>query len=184
MATEKKVDAQKVVTGEVRLSHVRVFEPDENGSYKCMIMIPKTDTVTLGKIKAAEDAAAVSGLNTKFGGKMPKNYSILKDGDEDADEYPEQAGHMFMWISSRTRKPGVVGRDLQPVEDQSEVYSGCYARVSMRAFPYNNESKGVSFGLNHIQKTRDGEPLGGITRAEDDFEALPDAGDADGADLL
>ncbi len=54
-----------------------------------------------------------------------------------------------------------------------------YSRVSMGAFPFNTQgSKGVSFGLNHVQKLEDGEPLGGTSRAEDDFDALDE--DEDG----
>jgi hypothetical protein len=77
-----------------------------------------------------------------------------------------------------------VDRSVQPILDSSEVYSGCYARVSINAFAYNtNGNRGISFGLNHVQKTRDGDFLGGRTRAEDDFEALEDA-DSDDDDLL
>ena len=82
-----------------------------------------------------------------------------------------------MSVSSSTR-PGIVDRNVQPILDSTEVYSGCYARVSINAFAYNAKgNQGVSFGLNHVQKTRDGDFLGGRSRAEDDFEALEDAED-------
>ncbi len=32
-----------------------------------------------------------------------------------------------------------------------------------------NGNKGIACGLNNLQKIRDGEPLGGKSRAEDDF---------------
>jgi hypothetical protein len=45
--------------------------------------------------------------------------------------------------------------------------------VSLNAFPYNTQgNKGVSFGLNHVQKIADGEFLGGRSKAEDDFDSL------------
>ena len=79
-------------------------------------------------------------------------------------------------MSSKTR-PGIVDEDLNAVLDPTQVYSGCYARVSINAFPYSNSgNKGISFGLNNVQFLQDGEPLGGRTRAEDDF--------ADDSDLL
>ena len=47
----------KVITGKVRASFVHVFEPQSiNGSepkYSCSLIIPKSDTVTVQKIKAA-----------------------------------------------------------------------------------------------------------------------------------
>lgn len=174
----------KVVTGRVRLSYVHLFEKfavndGDDEKYSTMILIPKSDTKTMSALRAAEKAAAEAGKASKFGGKIPSNLaSIIRDGDEFAEDYPERGGHWFMTVSNARQKPGVVDEDVNPILDQSEVYSGCYARVSLNAFPYNTKgNKGVSFGLNHVQKLGDGEPLGGFTRAEDDF--APVSGDED-----
>jgi len=40
-----------------------------------------------------------------------------------------------------------------------------------------NGNRGISCGLNNLQKMRDGEPLGGRTRPEDDFTGLDDEDD-------
>ncbi|WP_230228959.1 ssDNA-binding protein, partial [Allobaculum mucilyticum] len=59
---------------------------------------------------------------------------------------------------------------VQPILDQSEVYSGCYARVSLNFYAFNtNGNKGVACGLGNIQKIKDGPRLGGRTTANDDF---------------
>lgn len=175
--------ATKVVTGKVRFSHVHVFEPfkaenEDEPRYSMMIIIPKSDETTYKKLRAAEEAAIEAGINSKFGGKKPgKVASIIKDGDEMADEYPEQKGSWFMWLKSKTR-PGVVDANVNEVLDSTEVYSGCYGRVSINAYAYNYMGrKGVSFGLNHVQKLADGEFLGGRSRAEDDFDAVSDDDD-------
>ena len=64
---------------------------------------------------------------------------------------------------------------VKPILDRSEVYSGCYARVSLSFYAFNsNGNKGVACGLGNIQKVRDGEPLGGRTNAADDFATLDD----------
>jgi len=168
----------KVVTGPVRLSYVHVFEPfafqDEEPKYSVMLLVDKKDKATIDKLRAAEALAIEQGISTKFGGKKPaKLASIIKDADEDgtAEEYPERAGCLYMTVRT-DRKPGVVDADVNPILNQSEVYSGCYARVSVTAFPYKfGNTAGVSFGLNNIQKVADGEPLGGIARAEDEFDA-------------
>jgi len=167
----------RVVTGRVRLSYCHLFEPysnkpDQEPRYSVTILIPKSDKATLSKIKTAQEAAAEEGKSKAFGGKVPSNLkTTLHDGDEEADldRNPEYAGHMYMAMSSKSR-PGVVDQNLNPILDSTQVYSGCYARVSINAFAYNTSgNRGVSFGLNNVQFLEDGEPLGGRTRAEDDF---------------
>ena len=169
----------KVVTGKVRLSFPALFEPVsfENGpaKYSVMLLIPKSDKKTIGKIREAEEEAKKNGVSTKWNGKMPKEIrSIIKDGDESADDFPERED---MWVMTvRTdRKPQVVDAQLNPVLDLAEVYSGVYGRVSINAYPYLfAKQAGVSFGLNNVQIVADGEPLGGATRAVDDFDEFGD----------
>lgn len=176
-------NSTKVVTGKVRLSFVNLFEAKTFGDntepkYSVMVLIPKTDVGTVGRIKAAIDAAAQKGLSTKFGGKMPPVLkTTFKDADKDTDQdgfplcekWPETKGHYVINLSTRT-KPQVVDANLNPILDPTEVYSGCYGRVSMNFFAYNNNgNKGISAGLNNVQKLEDGEPLGGVTTAEVDF---------------
>lgn len=179
MSTTNTAVATKVVTGEVRLSYVHVFEPfsndpDQEPRYSVTLLIPKSDKRTLNRLRAAQKAAAELGKSRVFGGSVPGNLKMtLHDGDEEADleKNPEYEGHMYMAVSSKTR-PGIVDQDVNPILDSEQVYSGCFARVSINAFAYNTKgNRGISFGLNHVQKTRDGDYLGGRSRAEDDFEA-------------
>ena len=172
----------KVITGKCRLSYVHLFEPfasfeGQDKKYSVVILVPKTDKATVAKIQAAQKVALENGKSSKFGGKIPNNWkNTFRDGDEEADleKNPEYAGHYFMTVSNKTR-PGLVDQQLNPITDPSELYSGCYARVSINAFPFSaSGNKGVSFGLNNVQKVADGESFTGATRAEDDFEALSD----------
>jgi hypothetical protein len=177
----------KVITGKARLSYTHLFEKfawdeEQEPKFSVMLLIPKSDSRTMKALRAAEAAAAENGRTTKFGGKLPKVIkSIIKDGDgvnDDGDEYaennPERAGHWFMTVNSKTR-PSVVDQNLNEILDSTEVYSGCYARASINAYAYNTSgNKGVTFGLNHIQKMGDGDPLGGRSRVEDDFDELDD----------
>jgi len=170
----------KVVTGKVRLAYVHVWEkwtsdPKQDPKYSVCLMIPKSDTATIDKIKAAFKAAAESEKGrAKLGSSSKEPKTTLKDGDVDVDleKNPEFAGHYIMTVSSNDR-PGVVDKDVNPILDQSEVYSGCYARVSMNAYAYNSgNNKGLTFGLSHIQKLADGDALTGRTRAQDDFDVI------------
>lgn len=179
----------KVVTGKVRLSYAHLFEAHKSpaapenapAKYSVVILVPKSDTATIEKIRAAQKVALENGKTSKFGGKIPANWkSTFRDGDDeteaDLEKNPEYAGHWFMTVSN-TRRPGVVDLNMQPILDPTAVYSGCYARVSLNAFPYSTSgNKGVSFGLNHVQFIEDGEPLGSVSKAENDFaEAFEDS---------
>ena len=190
MATAPK----KVVTGKVRLSYCALFEPrsitSDDGTqtppkYSTVLLIPKSDKDTMAKLWAAESATAEEQKAKFKGGKIPKDLkSVIHDGDEEADldSNPEYAGHWYMSVNSSEKyPPKVVDRQLNPILDATEVYSGCYARVSLSPFAYSTRgNQGVSFGLRNVQKLADGDPLGGVSRAEDDFDSLDDEDDADG----
>lgn len=175
----------KVVTGVVRLSYVHLLEPwsgqpGNEPKYSVCLLIPKSDKATVSKLKSAIEAA-LERDKVKWGGKVPANLKLsLRDGDEALEsgerEGEEYRGHYFMNVSSK-QKPGIVDGHVQEIIDANEIYSGIYARVSINAFGYNtNGNRGVSFGLNHVQKVRDGEVLGGGRgRAEDDFDVLTDS---------
>jgi len=170
----------KVVTGKIRLSYAHLFQPrpTDGGEleYSTAILIPKNDKETLRKIQTAINAVkADPAAITKWGGKVPPNLSTpLRDGDIDRPDDPVYAGHYFINARSK-QKPGVVDQNCQAVLDASEVYSGCFARVSINFFSYAvSGKKGVGAGLNNVQKVADGDALGGRARPEDDFEPLSD----------
>lgn len=176
----------KVTTGKCRLSYVNLITPrafnDQDPKFSVVLLIPKSDKATMKKLRAAEEEATQQGIASKWNGKKPKGMaSIIKDGDEDADleTNPEYAGHWYMSVNSKNR-PGVVDRSLEPILDATEIYSGCYGRAALNAYPYSaNGNRGVTFGLNHVQKLAEGEPLGGVSRVEDVFDELDDEDDDD-----
>lgn len=177
----------KVVTGKVRLSYVHLFEKftnieDAEPKYSVVLLVDKKDKSTIAAIRDAQKVALEAGKSSKFNGSIPKAWKdTFRDGDEEGDleKNPEYEGMMFMTVSS-DRQPGIVDKDVSPILDSTEVYSGCFARVSINAFPFNRAgNKGVSFGLQHVQKLADGDPLGNITRAEDDFESIEDEDEDD-----
>ena len=165
----------KVITGiNTRLSYFHGWEPVSiNGGaekYSVSVLIPKSDRETVAAINAAIDAAIEEGI-AKFGGKKPNRAAIktpLRDGDTERDDEAYK-GHWFINANSTTA-PQIVDRSVKPILDRGEVYSGCYARVSLSFYAFNsNGNKGIACGLNNLQKIRDGEPLGGKSSAESDF---------------
>lgn len=164
-----------------RFSYVHIFEPDSiNGSepkYSVSCIISKEDKETIAKIKKAVEIAKEEGKG-KWGGKIPSNLKLpLRDGDEDRPDDAAYAGSYFLNANSR-QAPQVVDSRVQPIIDQSEVYSGCYGRVSVTFYAYNsNGNKGVAAGLGNVQKLKDGEPLSSRASAADDFDAVDDEDD-------
>ena len=186
MASQEKgkhINPTKVVTGEVRLSYANLWEPKSiNGGtpkYSVSIIIPKTDARTIAKIKAAIETAYREGeTKLKGNGKtVPPIAAIktpLRDGDTERPDDEAYAGSYFINANSATA-PGIVDRTCEPILERSQIYSGVYARASVNFYAFNsNGNRGVACGLNNIQKLRDGEPLGGKSRAEDDFSTDDD----------
>ncbi len=177
----------KVVTGpHTRFSYANVWEPKSiNGGtpkYSVSLIIPKSDTATVAKIKAAIKAAYEEGESKlKGNGKVVPALDTIKtplrDGDRERPGDEAYAGCYFINANSATA-PGIVDIDRNPILNRSEVYSGVYGRASINFYAFNsNGNKGIACGLNHLMKVSDGEPLGGKSRAEDDFANLDDDDD-------
>lgn len=65
--------------------------------------------------------------------------------------------------------------ELDGILDQTEVYSGCYGRITVTFYGYNsNGNRGVAAGLGNIQKLKDGDSLGGRAKASEEFEPVDD----------
>lgn len=180
----KILNPTKVITGpNTRWSYANVWQPKSiNGGapkYSVSLIIPKSDTVTVEKVKAAIKTAYEEGESKlKGNGKTVPALSVLKtplrDGDTERPDDPAYANAYFINANSATA-PGIVDADRQPIIDTSKVYSGVYGRASINFYAFNsNGNKGIACGLNNLQKIRDGEPLGGKSRAEDDFDTDDD----------
>ena len=171
-----KTQSTKVITGKVRLSYVNIFKArtfteGADAKYSICILIDKKDKKTLAKINAAIEAAKEFGKSKCWNGTIPKNLKLpLRDGEEREDEVEEYEGVYFLNANSKD-KPGIVDADCNEILDSSEVYSGCYGKVSLNFYPFNsNGNKGVAAGLNNVQFLEDGEPLGAArASAEADF---------------
>ena len=177
--TNKIVNPLKVITGpNTRWSYANVWEPKSiNGGspkYSISLIIPKSDTVTVAKIKAAIEAAYQEGqAKLKGNAKSVPALSLIKnplrDGDVERPDDPAYADSYFINANSATA-PGIVDADRNPVLTRSEVYSGVYGRASISFYAFNsNGNRGIACGLNNLQLLRAGEPLGGKASAESDF---------------
>lgn len=190
MAQTKAADnsAMKVITDKVRFSYLHVWEPvaiqeGQTKKFSVSLIIPKSNKALVKKIRDAIAAAAEAGKAKVFKGKIPANLKTpLRDGDEERPDDEAYANSFFV-NANATTKPGIVDKDVNPILDQNEVYSGCYGRASINFYAFDKAgNKGIACGLNHIQKLADGEPLSGRTTADADFGGLENDDDDD--DLL
>jgi len=195
MANDQKQATQtRVTTPKGRVSFPHCFIPrapmqGADEKYSITILIPKSENIDA--IKALRNKAVTDKWPDET--KRPKNiHNPIKDGDTDVmndgslrkDKYPELAGHWLITASrsKKTGRPKVVDQAMQEIIEESDLYAGCYARMSIHAFAYAPTKDkpqmkyGVSFGLNNVQKLAEGEPLGGMSsKPEDDFEPVAGA---------
>ena len=195
MSTPNKSANQDTVcvTAKVRLTYAFIWEARSNADdasseedndkkkYSTSVLIRKDDNISLANLEKASNAAFLVGQTKGYwGANAPSNFKLpLRDGDAEAAEKGEHyMGHWFLNASS-TRRPRIVDINRQDITEESQVYSGCYARVILNLFPFNTRgNKGVGCGLEAIQKLGDGEHLG--TAPIDIDAAFSDWGDGSG----
>lgn len=170
----------KLVTGMVRFSYANVWTPkaigdSETEKYSVSLLIPKSDKETVKRVKKAIKEAFDDGVAKVFNGKAPKSWkNPLRDGDTERDDEVYE-GHYFINANS-LNAPQIVDKNVDPILDQSEFYSGCYGKASVNFYAFNvSGNRGIACGLGNLQKIKDGERLGGSsTTASEDFEVIDD----------
>lgn len=158
-----------------RCSYVHLDEAWANSDanekkFTMSCIIPKSDKQTLATIQQAVEIAKEDGKIRKWGGIIPKKLQLpLRDGDEERDDPAYENSYFF---NASSKKPVKVMNRAQQECDPKEIYSGCWALVSVKMFAYDaNGNRGVAAGLNQVMFWADDEPLG-ASNAGNDFEAL------------
>ena len=125
----KFVNPTKVITGvntrwSYAWSYANVWDPKSiNGGtpkYSVSLIIPKSDTVTINKIKAAIQAAYEEGQsklkgNSKSVPALSTLKTPLRDGDLERPDDPVYANAYFINANSSTA-PGIVDADRQQIK--------------------------------------------------------------------
>lgn len=175
-------DALKCLVKNARLSYCNLTEPraSVNGGepkYSVTLLIPKSDAATKADIDNAIRMAIEEGKKSKWNGVCPPNPKVpIHDGDgvrESGEPFGEECKGCWVMTASSKQKPDVVDSTLNPIINQSDIYSGMFAHITVRFFAYaSNGNKGIGCGLGNVMKTADGDPLSGHTNAATDFEGL------------
>jgi hypothetical protein len=182
----------KLTTGKVRFSYATLFEPKASNpgddlKYSVALLIPKSDTATVNKIRAAIAAAREAFVQKNGSASLPANpVNPLHDGDgvkpNSGEPYGDECKGCWVMNASSKQKPLIIDGFKNEITDPAELYSGCYGRASINFYGYSNKRKGIGCGLLGVQKLSDGEPLGGNMASVDDFDDGYSDGGAD--DLL
>lgn len=183
-------DTKKLMTPEATLSFPHLFVPQaaEDGGipkYSCsLVFSPEAQqTPEFQALRAAAVAAAKEKWGDKAAEKLKSaRYKTFRD-DVAAKGYPE--GSVFINVRS-TYAPGIVRWDKSLITeaDKAEVYPGAIVRAIVSAFAYERKGNhGVSFGLDGLQKLRDGERLDGRVNVQDAFDATEPPAAVDFSDI-
>ena len=173
----KRERSPKLTTPEFRVSYPSVFvaraaKKGEKEKFSVQMIFDKKTDITKMRQAVVDCASARWGTDQS---KWPKNFQgPWHDGSEkDADGYGPSV--VYANASSMNR-PDVVDQKVNRIAESSgDFYGGCYAHAVVNPFSYDHPmgKVGVSFGLQNLQKIRDGESFSGKAKAEDDFNELP-----------
>ena len=177
-----------IITPVFRLSYPNVWEPRMNQlakreEYSIQMLFDKATA----KTSMAEMVKTVNFLIKWKGWEgVPTVRRPFIDGDTKKDsagvrwceKNPAFKGQIIIRSWSK-QAPGIVDpTGKNPILQHDEIYGGCYCRAQLNAYAYEQAgNKGVSFGLLHIQKIRDGESFGNRGKAEDAFSPVENAGE-------
>jgi hypothetical protein len=173
-----------IVLRNVRLSYTHLDkpyaqQPGQEPKYSATILVPKNPASNKALIDAAI-ATATQKTIEKYGKAFPMTPKVsVHDGDgtrpSDGQPFGDECKGCWVFTASSKQPVTVVDTNLQQILDPTQIYSGMYANVGVTFFGYSApQNKGIGVALDNVQKTADGEPLGGTrASAEDDFGAAP-----------
>lgn len=182
----------KCMTPVFRVSFPQMFEAKkigDSGKAKyglvCLFTVAEIEkSATEKKLWEGMVAAAKQAAQEKWPKGIPQGLqSPFRKGEEKEQFQGYGPGVVFISATTMTR-PGLVDASLQKIIAPEEFYAGCYARATVNPYAWEfMGKKGVSFGLQNVQKVKEGEPFSARTQAEDDFnaETSPDVAAAPGS---
>jgi hypothetical protein len=159
--------ADNLITPEFRAAFISVFKATSMKNADGSVNKPKFSiraafppTAKLDALKKEAEMAA----REKWGDKIPKTLRSPFRLNEELENPIVGIGDGWVIMSfsaNEDKRPGIVDAKLQDIIDDSDVYSGAWYRAQVRAFAYENAgNKGVSFGLQNVQKLRDDDLIG------------------------
>jgi hypothetical protein len=169
-----------ITIGPVRVMYPHLWTPqgnEEKKKYGATFLLPKSDTENKAKIDEAMEKAIQAGIQNKWGGARPASPPVsIYDGDglrPNGEPFGKEFNGCHVIKANSAHKPEIVNMALQPIIDESEIYSGVYVYAAITLYPYmSNGRKGIGLWLGPVLKYKDGEPLGGTIKAAGVFSDI------------
>lgn len=173
-----KVGEDRYRTTIARAAFVKM--PDEKGKFRLSLLFPEgADLSVLSELAKSTAIAKWQDKALKMELKKPikSQGRVNQNGDKMSDKYDGFVDGAFYFDVSSKFAPVIKaanGVDNLPL-DGDVVYSGMWVRATVNCYPYDTDgNRGVSFGLQSLQKIADDEKLSG--GEGDTYEAV-DTGD-------
>lgn len=170
-------------TSEFRLSYPNLFEPREQDDGRLKFSMDmlfakdgfdKDDFAELKKVYNAAVPREWIANNYEFPSfwKMFQNGDKKRDANGNAKE--ELKGHFLLRASCQEQFPPRLLLPNMKKAGRADIYGGCYCKALLTAYSWEHKNKkgavikrGVSFSIEDVIKTRDGQPFGGGLSASD-----------------
>ncbi len=182
---EQEEKLTRVTTPKFRASFPAVFAPKSyKGGKELYSVVMLFDKKLKDEGKLSDMINLVKAAAEEKWGEIPPDVLNMEldtcpfnDGDNKSYSGYEGTYHVR---AASMYAPAVVDtgdarKDIAPqaILDEQAIYAGCYARASVTAFTWEAMGrKGVSFGLQNIQKLADGEPFSGRGDPTADFDPI------------
>ncbi len=186
MAKDDKKKMSKILTPEARLSYPNLIKPRswDGGEEKYSAQLLFSKKTDISKLRKLAKATLLAGFDCELGegGKWPKGYkNPIRNGDGSDFAGRKECKDTYVMNVNTKHQPGVVDLDGEtPIKKASDIYPGCYVRAELYCYSFTVKgNKGVTFGLNHVQKLRNGPPIGGPGSVDGVFDAVESTEDDD-----
>lgn len=170
-----------------------LFPKDPDAAYTRLGLSPAMRDSSKERLDGMFKAAATSAIDF-FGGKDKVPHGIksmdlrarsgwpFRDQGQRAGKGDAwEPGALFINVSSKYQ-PQIVDRMVRPITNPNDIYAGCWVIGLLNVHCYSKKgNSGVSFGLMHLQKVCDDDPMGGFTPASEAFAPLDDGDGAPSA---
>lgn len=174
---KEAITSKQIMTPEFRVGFPNIWFPDINGRYGLTMMFDKATFNAAPFQEILKEVIDQVQTSVYKGNPIPPAVRVnpVKDGDlPNTNGKIHFKGYYTINASSKFQ-PGLVDAQVQPIIDQKEFYPGCYARAKVHAYWYSaNGNNGIAICLGNVQKTRDGQRMGGGKEATEDFDVYVD----------
>ena len=171
MKTKDELKQERIITPVGTVAFCKnLFEANAKGRYTICVMFDKDQAEELSSLKELTN----NWIKATWGDKKPsKLFTPMKveDREEMIEKYPFMEDKIIL-NASNGFIPGIIdkhGKDLF----NGDIKAGDKVKLSISAYSYDNNSKGVGFNVNGVQLWEKGEALYARTSTAEMFGVTP-----------